>query len=79
MATDDMDMASRLADFIDSYMDSSEIYSTYWQVYRYSQAKSAQKVRDILSLLEEDIRRFTEAARKFYFMKNAGTCFSVHT
>jgi len=69
-------MANRLADFIDSYMHSSEIYSTYWQLYRHSQAKSAQKVRDILSILEEDIRKFTEGARKFYFTKNTGTFLS---
>ncbi|KAF8417864.1 hypothetical protein EV426DRAFT_353287 [Tirmania nivea] len=52
-------------------MVSSEIYSTYWQLYRNSQAKSAQKVRDILSSLEEDIRMFTEGARKYYFTQNA--------
>ncbi|KAF8416247.1 hypothetical protein BGX38DRAFT_1280994 [Terfezia claveryi] len=73
MAIDDADMANRLADFIDSYMDTSEVYSTYWQLYRHSQAKSAQKVRDILGILEEDIRKFTEGARKYYFTKNTAT------
>ncbi|RPB18348.1 hypothetical protein L211DRAFT_871843 [Terfezia boudieri ATCC MYA-4762] len=73
MAIDDADMANRLADLIDSYMDTSEVYSTYWQLYRHSQAKSAQKVRDILGILEEDIRKFTEVARKYYFTKNTAT------
>ena len=79
MAIDDADMASRLADFIDSYMDSSEIFSTYWQLYRHSQAKSAQKVRDILGILEEDIRKFTEGARKYYFTKNPGTLHIINS
>lgn len=75
MAMDDADMAYKLSEFIDNYMDASEIFTTYWSLYRHSQARSGQKVRDILGLLEEDIRKFTEGARKYYFSKNAGKVF----
>lgn len=72
MAMDDADMAEKLTDFIDSYTSASGIYATYGALYRHSQARSGEKVKEILGRLEQDVRRFTSAARKLYFQKNAG-------
>ena len=73
MAMDDAEMGTKLMYFIDRYMEASDIYTTYWRLYQHSRVRSSQKVRDLIGLLEEDIRKFAYAARKCYFNKrNSG-------
>lgn len=73
MAMDDAEMGTKLMYFINSYMEASDIYTTYWRLYQHSRVRSSQKVRDLIGLLEEDIHKFAYAARKYYFnKKNSG-------
>ena len=73
MAMDDAEMGAKLMHFINSYMEASDIYTTYRRLYQHSQVRSSQKVRDLIGLLEEDIRKFAISARRCYFnKKNSG-------
>lgn len=58
-------------------MEVSEIYATYWRLHQHSRGQSSQRVRELIGQVEEEIRKFIFAARKYYFnSKSAGT---IHT
>ena len=66
-------MGAKLIYFINIYMEVSEIYATYWRLHQYSRGRSSQKVRDLIGEVEDEIRGFVFAARKYYFnSKSAG-------
>ena len=64
-------MRYNLIDFIDSYMDLSDILATYWKLYRHSSRKSSLKVQQQIERVEEQIRKFVDAAEK-HFKKRTG-------
>ena len=65
-------MNTALADLIDTYIEASLTYHTYWKLYRHSPAASGKRVVEILKLLEEDLVKFTHAARRYYYTNHAG-------
>ncbi|KAF8454413.1 hypothetical protein BGX38DRAFT_1173630 [Terfezia claveryi] len=71
IATSDANMISKLAGLIHDYIEASEAYLTYWKMYKHSHASSGRKILEILKALEEDIQRFTHAARRFFYTKHA--------
>lgn len=58
-------MRYNLIDFIDKYMDVSDILATYWKLYRHSSGQSSLKVQQQIERLEEQIRKFVNAAEKY--------------
>ncbi|RPB29689.1 hypothetical protein L211DRAFT_34242 [Terfezia boudieri ATCC MYA-4762] len=71
IATSDTNMISKLAGLIYDYIEASEAYLTYWRMYKHSHSSSGRKILEILKALEEDIQRFTHAARRFFYTKHA--------
>lgn len=70
-------MGSKLIYFINNYMEISEVYTTYWRLHQHSHGRSSQKVRELIGQVEEEIRNFVYAARKYYFnSKSAGIMLS---
>ena len=63
----DAEMGSKLIYFINIYMEVSEIFVTYWKLHQHAHGRSSQKVRDLIGQVEEEIRKFVYAARKYYF------------
>ena len=67
IAINDSEMGEKLIYFINSYMRVSEIYATYWRLHQHSRGRSSQQVRELIGQVEEEIRKFVYAARKYYF------------
>ena len=65
-------MTSKLAELIDDYMEASQTYNAYWGLYQHSHAASGRHVLEVLKALEDDIAKFTHAARRYFYTKHAG-------
>ena len=63
----DAETGERLIYFIKSYMDVSEITATFLRLHKHSLGQGNQKVRELIGQVEEEVRKFVFAGRKYYF------------